>query len=69
VHVENSQKEKSKMEKSKINKDMKAISEEDDEDEIDEVITLRPLIMEDLKHAKDEVSVLNQFAYFIAYNL
>ncbi|KXG32842.2 hypothetical protein SORBI_3003G213100 [Sorghum bicolor] len=56
VHVENSQKEKSKMEKSKINKDMKAISEEDDEDEIDEVITLRPLIMEDLKQAKDEVS-------------
>ncbi|KAG0538377.1 hypothetical protein BDA96_03G230700 [Sorghum bicolor] len=56
VHVENSQKEKSKMEKSKINKDMKAISEEDDEAEIDEVITLRPLIMEDLKQAKDEVS-------------
>jgi hypothetical protein len=69
VHVENPQNEESKKEKSKDSKDMEAISEEGDEDEIDEVITLRPLTMEDLKQAKDEVSVANQFACFIAYKL
>jgi hypothetical protein len=58
VHVENPQNEESKKEKSKDRKDMEAISEEEDEDEINEAITLRPLTMEDLKQAKDEVSVV-----------
>ncbi|XP_066306587.1 uncharacterized protein [Miscanthus floridulus] len=56
VRVENPHNEESKKEKPKDNKDMEAILEEGEEDEMDEVITLRPLTMEDLKQAKDEVS-------------
>ena len=59
VRVENPHNEESKKEKPKDNKDMEAILEEGEEDEMDEVITLRPFTMEDLKQAKDEVSVAN----------
>lgn len=66
MRVQNPENEESKKEKPKGSKDMEAILEEGNEDEIDEVITLRPLTMEDLKQAKEEVSVANHFACFIA---